>query len=405
MVLLYPRLDATTLVLAVAILAAMLATISISLARGDFNDEFSFRYWGASMGCGALTFFLWSFSGYWPFLLTFLVANLVAIFAIPLGIVAYARLFNVTPPRQFLWITVIFGLSGVFGTYFFGTSRGIAIFSMNAGLAIQLLMMVFMVVIRNRTKPVSSLSILAVITTSGLALMHASRAIIAVFGDFASVVPTGNSVTQILYYFAFTAFISASSIAFFHMNIEKNRCETEDRLRRDGLTGLYTRTAFFEMEKEIEQMGGTEGYALILADIDHFKAVNDNFGHHGGDVVLAHVGRLIAGLFRLSDISVRYGGEEFCVVLRGCGESDAAKFSERLVRESGMQSVRLSEGQSTKFTLSVGYACTAPSARGGAQHEPLRSVINRADQALYRAKKGGRNQALAAVMPNLSIIS
>lgn len=404
MVLLYPRLDAPTLVISVAIFASMLAMISFTLARGNPNDESALRDWGRSMGCGAVTFFLWSFSGYWPFLITFLIANLFAIFAIPFGIVAYARLFKLAPPRQFLWLTVIFGLSGVMGTSFFGTSRGIAIFSMNAGLAIQLFMMVFMV-LRNRVKHISSLSIFAVITTSGLALMHASRAVIAVIGDFSSVVPTGNSIAQILYYFAFVAFISASSIAFFSMNMEKNRHDTEKRLRRDCLTGLYTRTAFFEMEKEIEQMGRTEGYALILADIDHFKAVNDTFGHHGGDIVLTHVGRLIAGLFRLSDITVRYGGEEFCVVLRGCDECDAAKFSQRLVREASLQSVRLSDGQGTKFTLSVGYACTSPRALGGARQEPLQSVINRADQALYRAKDGGRNQALPASLPNSSIPS
>ena len=153
------------------------------------------------------------------------------------------------------------------------------------------------------------------------------------------------------------------------------------------------------MEAEIEKMGSREGYALLMVDVDRFKSINDTFGHSGGDIVLAHVGRLIAGAFRLSDIAVRYGGEEFCVVLRGCDESDATQFAQRLVREARLQDVRLADGQSTQFTLSVGYACRTAGTPQMTSTESLLDIISRADQALYRAKREGRDQAIAAFLP------
>lgn len=392
----FPRLDPQTLVFAVAILAAMLATVSFTIARGHIGSPSALRCWGASMGCGAATFFLWSVTGYGPFFATFLIANVFAILAVPLGIGAFSALFGNALPRDFLFGTILFGLAGVIGTFFFGTSRGIAIFTMNASLAVQLGML-GLLVYRNRDDNTTSMSVLAVIAIVCLGLTHAGRAITVIVGDASTVVPTGTSVTLVFYYLAFVAYIATTSIALYALNNEKNRRETIERLRRDGLTGLYTRSAFFELEAEIEKRGRTEGYSLLLMDIDFFKAINDKFGHCGGDVVLAHVGRMLANTFRLSDVVVRYGGEEFCVVLYGCIEADAAAYAQRLVNEANRQSVRLSDGRSTKFTLSIGYASAQPSADACAHQESLQSVINRADKALYRAKESGRNQSLPAI--------
>jgi diguanylate cyclase (GGDEF)-like protein len=404
MVFTFPQLDVPTLALAVGILAAMQAAVSFTLARGSIFNELAFTHWGRSLVCGAGTFFLWSFAGHWPFFLTFLVANWFAIAAVPFGIGAYAHLFKTRPPTQLLWLTIVFGLSGVIGTYFFGTSRGIAIFTMNAGLTVQFTLMAEMV-FRHRKKNSISMTVVSLLTIGLLATMHAVRAGTTVVGDFASVVPTGNSATQVVYYFAFSAYIAVSSVVFFAMNNEEIRRASLEHLRRDGLTGLLTRTAFFEMEQDIEATGRTDGYALMMIDIDHFKSVNDTFGHGGGDIVLTHLGRLISSSLRLSDIAVRYGGEEFCVVLRGCDDADAAQFAQRLVRESSMQKVRLTDERSTGFTLSVGYACVAVQTSREAKTESLKSVIDRADKALYRAKESGRNQAHASLMPNFAIVA
>lgn len=133
--------------------------------------------------------------------------------------------------------------------------------------------------------------------------------------------------------------------------------------------------------------------------------INDRFGHCGGDVVLVHVGRILAKTFRLSAVVVRYGGEEFCVVLHACAQADAAKYAERLVGEADRQSVRLRDGRSTGFTLSVGYASALAAADSDDRQESLQSVITRTNRALYRAKESGPNQCLSASSWELAVIA
>jgi diguanylate cyclase (GGDEF)-like protein len=125
----------------------------------------------------------------------------------------------------------------------------------------------------------------------------------------------------------------------------------------------------------------------VLMDIDHFKRINDAFGH---------AARMLTQLTRLSDLAVRYGGEEFCVLLHDCSPDEAARFSQRLVDEAGRQSVRVKDGSNVSFTFSVGYACVAPAAKAGGNPETLVEVIDRADKALYAAKAAGRNQVKSA---------
>lgn len=398
----FPRLDPLTLIFALTILATILGTVAFTIARGNIGNQSALRYWGKSMACGAGTFLLWTFTGYWPFTATFLISNLFAISAVPLGTIAFSRLFQVEPPKQVFQATIFFGLSGVLGTYFFDTSRGIAIFTMNASLAIQLAVMGHLIY-KHREEHTLGISMLATLVTAFLALTHTARAVTAIIGNTSAVLPTGNSITVIFYYLTFVLYSSSTSIALFAINNEKNRREIVERLRRDALTGLYTRTAFVEMEQDIENDGRVDGYALMMIDIDNFKSINDCFGHSGGDVVLAHVGRLLTNTFRLSDIIVRYGGEEFCVVLRTCVETDAPKYASRLVEDANAQTVRLPDGRSTRFTLSVGYASALPSFGKNTLPESLQSVINRADAALYRAKESGRNQAVSATPPKMLV--
>ena len=194
-------------------------------------------------------------------------------------------------------------------------------------------------------------------------------------------------------------FVAGVSMAFFSMVHDRQRREALERARRDGLTGLYTRAAFFEMAEEIDGLEEAQSYAIVMVDIDNFKSINDAFGHASGDVALAHAARLIANSVRLSDLAGRYGGEEFCILLRDCGEQDAALFAQRLVVEASQQEVRIQgarEARSAGFTLSAGYASRIADPTGTSRSETLREVIERADQALYRAKRGGRNQAVAA---------
>jgi diguanylate cyclase len=155
----------------------------------------------------------------------------------------------------------------------------------------------------------------------------------------------------------------------------------------DGLTQVFNRQAFTRLLEQ-SLKNGQEGLALIMLDIDHFKQFNDQFGHPLGDRVLQHVGQLLRELLPPRGMAGRYGGEEFCVLLRDCQNLDAARtFAEQL--RNKMQALRVKVRRTDQvldtITASFGLALAEPG-------DTLESLITRADDALYQAKRNGRNQ-------------
>lgn len=128
--------------------------------------------------------------------------------------------------------------------------------------------------------------------------------------------------------------------------------------------------------------------SIILLDVDHFKSINDNFGHDTGDAVLRSVARAIKDSVRGSDILFRYGGEEFVILLSNTSQDGAANLAER-VRIMVETSFRELRGSDLCVTLSLGVAMMIP----GETHVEL---LRRADQAMYQAKHGGRNRVVTA---------
>jgi diguanylate cyclase len=157
--------------------------------------------------------------------------------------------------------------------------------------------------------------------------------------------------------------------------------------RTDHLTGLYNR-GYWEL-RLIQEFKRFSRYdqpcSLIMLDIDHFKKVNDKYGHTVGDDVIRQVSRAIKEQVRDLDIAGRYGGEEFGIILTNTDANGAAVFAERL-RANIEKMVVYSEGQQIKFTVSLGVnqLCeTAPDHR---------AWIEKSDQALYQSKESGRNR-------------
>ncbi|NJK46782.1 MAG: GGDEF domain-containing protein, partial [Pleurocapsa sp. SU_196_0] len=162
----------------------------------------------------------------------------------------------------------------------------------------------------------------------------------------------------------------------------------------DELTALNNRRFFFpEVEALLSRARRyNEALALLLIDIDHFKRVNDRYGHRVGDVVLQLVAASIQRMLRPYDVLCRYGGEEFAAVLR-TGEEHALMVAERL--RSSVQKLNLSHPLSstgTFVTISVGVASVRPGADGSS----ALSLCASADAALYRAKNEGRNRVVVA---------
>ena len=157
--------------------------------------------------------------------------------------------------------------------------------------------------------------------------------------------------------------------------------------RKDGLTGLFNR-AYWEqsLKEEFAQLKVIEeSSSLVIFDIDHFKKVNDTYGHHTGDEVIRRTSSLLRKTARSSDICGRFGGEEFTVLLPQTNQEQANYFAERLRKRIEQEIVKVEEFL-INYTISIG-VCEYKS-----YFESHTQWLKSADAALYRAKESGRNQ-------------
>jgi diguanylate cyclase len=163
------------------------------------------------------------------------------------------------------------------------------------------------------------------------------------------------------------------------------------RLAEDPLTGLYNRGTFDDHLQQALNKAAIAPYefTLVMIDLDHFKAVNDEHGHVGGDRVLKAVAELLVRLvFRSNDLVARYGGEELAIILDDSGAERGAKVAQEICDELAKLRIEL-PGAVHRQTASFGVAA-------GADSDTPESLIQRADECLYLAKRNGRNQVVTA---------
>ena len=155
----------------------------------------------------------------------------------------------------------------------------------------------------------------------------------------------------------------------------------------DPLTGLYNRRFLKEQAGSIVAFAQRHKLplSLLMIDIDHFKKINDEFGHQVGDVVLQRVSNVLKTRLRRGDVAVRYGGEELLAVLPGADQTDAAAIAEQLRVTVGQ--IGYSDIGPLNVTVSIGVAVVSTT---------LQAAVGHADAALYRAKKAGRNRVVGA---------
>jgi diguanylate cyclase (GGDEF)-like protein len=160
--------------------------------------------------------------------------------------------------------------------------------------------------------------------------------------------------------------------------------ELTDHAHIDTLTGLYNRRWLDQAHPELLIAGKT--LCLLMLDVDHFKYYNDNHGHPAGDCALTTLGRVLHSTVRPRDFAVRYGGEEFLVLLPGTTRDEGLVIAERIRANAETQKITDSSGHPLPgITLSIGLALH----RSNERYEEL---VNRADAELYRAKQVGRNR-------------
>ena len=168
--------------------------------------------------------------------------------------------------------------------------------------------------------------------------------------------------------------------------------QLEAQLRRlaniDGLTGALNRTTFMASAQDLLEQGRT--LTALMLDVDHFKAINDRYGHAAGDYALQQLVAMHQAEIRDKDLLGRLGGEEFAVVLPVCSPNEATAVAERLRRRVAQTRLIIGDNKFT-MTVSVGVAV-----RQQADFK-IDQVIARADTALYQAKASGRNRVITAL--------
>lgn len=172
------------------------------------------------------------------------------------------------------------------------------------------------------------------------------------------------------------------------LNVAKEALEQANALLRlqvamDPLTGLANRRALFDAIEDQHQRPRVAG--VLLIDLDHFKRINDRFGHAVGDAVLVDFAGVLQREVRRDCLCARYGGEEFLVMLDDASLVSLSGLAERLVADVRARRVQLEGHPPLAYTISIGVALADPD-------EPVEKVIQRADQALYAAKNGGRDR-------------
>ena len=155
----------------------------------------------------------------------------------------------------------------------------------------------------------------------------------------------------------------------------------------DPLTRLFNRRALHCLaEQQLSHMvRHNSSLSLLMMDLDHFKKVNDRYGHSVGDELLVHFAGMVTRILRNEDLRFRYGGEEFLALLPGVSITEARIAAERIRRETVNTPLEIN-GDRIKFSVSIGLAQVGP------EDESIYPAIERADRALYRAKEKGRNQ-------------
>jgi diguanylate cyclase (GGDEF)-like protein len=169
----------------------------------------------------------------------------------------------------------------------------------------------------------------------------------------------------------------------------------------DPLTGLWNRAVVLDALNRELARSWREGkpVGVMLADVDHFKRINDTYGHLGGDAVLREVSRAMTQALRHYDSLGRYGGEEFLVVLPDCDAANTWKLGERLRQCVSDLVLNLRDGR-VRVTISVGMATSC-----GADRLEAETMLRLADDALYRAKEAGRNRVELGEVPAPSSLS
>ena len=198
---------------------------------------------------------------------------------------------------------------------------------------------------------------------------------------------------------AFEALVLSLGLADRALRLRQDHQVVQSLADHDALTNVLNRRSWSERARERLSSGPERPIAVLFLDLDHFKLLNDHLGHRAGDRALVEVSKVLEHELRPSDLFGRYGGEEFVVLLDGTHAEQAMYVAKRLCRRVHRLDIAVSTKEALLLSISIGVAMRQAG-------DDLETLVERADEAMYRAKLGGRNQAClysaASPVPNVT---
>ena len=376
------KLDSNTLIFSIGILSLLMAFITWTFQGAIVERNYGLKTWSVGISCVGVSLILNFLRGELHPWLGVLGANLSLMAGGTLGLLAPAKFFRVRVSAPMVASTMLIGVTSLFLYFFVGYSIAIAMVGVCLSMAMVLIYSAT-VVYTHTARPISFSTHAFALSMGIMGMTYFARAVVVGLNPNVSVAPVTLAGTHQSVLIFGALFVVCSSMSFYSMVQEEQQREIRERARRDPLTGLFNRRAFFESAEQLAHNGTP--FAILMIDIDHFKRINDTHGHLGGDSVLAFAGRLIANSFRIDDIPCRFGGEEFCVLLRDCNVDQAMQQAQALVEKFRTNVVRLPEGNEVRVTISAGICAHVP-------EQKLLQTIQAADVTLYYAKHNGRDQ-------------
>jgi len=346
------------------------------------------REWGQANGLAIVALLFFASRGVLPEVLSIELANGLYLVTVALMYVGFRRHLGLPIPSRLLWVGGIASLAGVVFFHIGHESLSMRITSVSvyhAGVCYA----IFASVPSTRERRLRYSFSFTRIAALSLGVGHTFRGLFYLVDAYEPVSLLDPAAINLAFFAIGTLFMPGLTLGAVMMANARVLSETAYAAEHDHLTGAPTRRAFFEVAgRELARARRQAGsVGLLLVDADHFKRINDTYGHGVGDQVLRDLVQRIMGVIRKNDFCARLGGEEFAVLLPDTSMEAALVAAERL--RTALDRPAPATGAGAPYTVSIGLAMLEAG-------EEFDSLMQRADAALYAAKEAGRNRVMCA---------
>lgn len=386
------ELDPRTLVVVSLVCATLLGSVSLVFATMQGSSRV-IGAWGAGMLLLALGMLGLALRGLVPDWISIAVANTVIVAALVLALRSLRRFLHSAPRDRTGWtLTSMLFLYLLAFTVLWpsNVARTVAISTAIAVMAVRAALL-----LRHRAPAECRLSCrfaeVVFWVSAAMAVARGTSILFVPTSDVMSAADPSNAATFLFY----TGFIIVATLSVMWMEIESLQGALVHSARYDSLTSLFNRGTFLaEFEREVSRsVRGGGAFSLAIFDLDHFKQLNDRYGHPVGDRVLKSFAEVLRASIRKHDTAGRHGGEEFALLMPNAGKDTGVRVAERVRRELEGRRVMVDDKR-IEVTVSGGVATY------GVDGEDWDTLLSAADTALYEAKNAGRNRILMANRPH-----